>query len=125
MFWSFFVFLIVRRPPTSTRPDTPFPYTTRFRSAPSMRRRSLPDAGLRSPRPALRAAPASRPFRSACPGASLVKGEHGVRERARIDAIIAAGNRGAQRGDARDIDRRPLLGQALGQAQQENGREHV
>src|SRR3546814_14851197 len=29
----FFFFLIIRRPPRSTRTDTPFPYTTLFRSA--------------------------------------------------------------------------------------------
>src|SRR3546814_14358164 len=28
----FFLFCMVRRPPRSTRPDTLFPYTTRFRS---------------------------------------------------------------------------------------------
>src|SRR3546814_15600972 len=33
MYWSFlFVFLIIRRPPRSTRTDTLFPYTTLFRS---------------------------------------------------------------------------------------------
>src|SRR3546814_6856336 len=33
-FWCciFFVFLMIRRPPRSTRTDTRFPYTTRFRS---------------------------------------------------------------------------------------------
>src|SRR3546814_15379798 len=38
MFFSFYhvlmLFLMVRRPPRSTRTDTLFPYTTRFRSAP-------------------------------------------------------------------------------------------
>src|SRR3546814_19712852 len=29
---NFFFFLMIRRPPTSTRTDTLFPYTTRFRS---------------------------------------------------------------------------------------------
>src|SRR3546814_6462244 len=29
----FFFFLLIRRPPRSTRTDTPFPYTTLFRSA--------------------------------------------------------------------------------------------
>src|SRR3546814_5706312 len=32
---SFFFFLMSRRPPDSTRTDTPLPYTTRFRSAPT------------------------------------------------------------------------------------------
>src|SRR3546814_11701664 len=33
MLTLFFVFLIIRRPPRSTRTDTLFPYTTLFRSA--------------------------------------------------------------------------------------------
>src|SRR3546814_2461624 len=36
----FFFFLMIRRPPRSTRTDTLFPYTTLFRSAASGRRRS-------------------------------------------------------------------------------------
>src|SRR3546814_10252613 len=32
---SFFFFLMIRRPPRSTRTDTLFPYTTLFRSGPS------------------------------------------------------------------------------------------
>src|SRR3546814_547872 len=32
MFFSFFFFLMIRRPPRSTRTDTLFPYTTLFRS---------------------------------------------------------------------------------------------
>src|SRR3546814_11387543 len=32
MFCLFFFFLMIRRPPRSTRPDTLFPYTTLFRS---------------------------------------------------------------------------------------------
>src|SRR3546814_18728432 len=31
-FWLFFFFLMIRRPPRSTRTDTLFPYTTLFRS---------------------------------------------------------------------------------------------
>src|SRR3546814_2406354 len=34
----FFLFLMIRRPPRSTRTDTLFPYTTLFRSAPQQRR---------------------------------------------------------------------------------------
>src|SRR3546814_3800103 len=33
LFDLFFFFLMIRRPPRSTRTDTPFPYTTLFRSA--------------------------------------------------------------------------------------------
>src|SRR3546814_6011707 len=32
--WCFFFFLMIRRPPRSTRTDTLFPYTTLFRSPP-------------------------------------------------------------------------------------------
>src|SRR3546814_3415241 len=32
----FFFFLMIRRPPRSTRPDTLFPYTTLFRSPPAL-----------------------------------------------------------------------------------------
>src|SRR3546814_3690610 len=35
---TFFFFLMIRRPPRSTRTDTLFPYTTLFRSAASLRR---------------------------------------------------------------------------------------
>src|SRR3546814_11054923 len=34
IFCSFFFFLMIRRPPRSTRTDTLFPYTTLFRSPP-------------------------------------------------------------------------------------------
>src|SRR3546814_2703786 len=43
----FFFFLMIRRPPRSTRTDTPFPYTTLFRSC---RRRDARDAGRRRAR---------------------------------------------------------------------------
>src|SRR3546814_14073199 len=38
MCFSFFVFLMIRRPPRSTRTDTLFPYTTLFRSGVQFRR---------------------------------------------------------------------------------------
>src|SRR3546814_1160964 len=38
----FFFFLMIRRPPRSTRTDTLFPYTTLFRSGPSARCRLEP-----------------------------------------------------------------------------------
>src|SRR3546814_7731195 len=47
---SLFFFLIIRRPPISTRTDTLFPYTTLFRSLGAMGwrgRRSRPSALLR------------------------------------------------------------------------------
>src|SRR3546814_17729217 len=37
--FSFFFFLMIRRPPRSTRTDTLFPYTTLFRSLRELRRR--------------------------------------------------------------------------------------
>src|SRR3546814_8296739 len=37
MVFSFFFFLMIRRPPRSTRTDTLFPYTTLFRSTPWLR----------------------------------------------------------------------------------------
>src|SRR3546814_16380258 len=36
--WLLFFFLMIRRPPRSTRTDTLFPYTTLFRSAPQVAR---------------------------------------------------------------------------------------
>src|SRR3546814_19185386 len=38
----YFFFLIIRRPPRSTRTDTLFPYTTLFRSAPLRLRNVVP-----------------------------------------------------------------------------------
>src|SRR3546814_5532885 len=37
MLWEYFFFLMIRRPPRSTRTDTLFPYTTLFRSEPTGR----------------------------------------------------------------------------------------
>src|SRR3546814_20375869 len=45
--YDFFFFLMIRRPPVSTRTDTLFPYTTLFRSRVGRARR----AGLRDRRP--------------------------------------------------------------------------
>src|SRR3546814_11600555 len=43
VYWFFvFFFLMIRRPPRSTRTDTLFPYTTLFRSAPVRRGRQPP-----------------------------------------------------------------------------------
>src|SRR3546814_16251966 len=41
----YFYFLIIRRPPSSTRTDTLFPYTTLFRSLPPRHRARRSDAG--------------------------------------------------------------------------------
>src|SRR3546814_11948098 len=56
---SFFFFLMIRRPPRSTRTDTLFPYTTLFRSA--CRRTVLPCDAQRI-RTALRQAQGERSF---------------------------------------------------------------
>src|SRR3546814_2324742 len=45
MFFSFVFFLMIRRPPRSTRTDTLFPYTTLFRSV----RGAAPQAGRLGP----------------------------------------------------------------------------
>src|SRR3546814_2487331 len=42
---SFFFFLMIRRPPRSTRTDTLFPYTTLFRSCPPTEGQVLLDLG--------------------------------------------------------------------------------
>src|SRR3546814_18086106 len=42
--YFFFFFLMIRRPPRSTRTDTLFPYTTLFRSWSSRSRFSLPQS---------------------------------------------------------------------------------
>src|SRR3546814_14605076 len=50
-FLCFFFFLMIRRPPRSTRTDTLFPYTTLFRSAddwPAVSRRTAPGSCPRS-----------------------------------------------------------------------------
>src|SRR3546814_7199846 len=47
-----FLFLMIRRPPRSTRTDTLFPYTTLFRSSFAPRCRILPSTSLSSTHPA-------------------------------------------------------------------------
>src|SRR3546814_13701482 len=42
--YTLFFFLMIRRPPRSTRTDTLFPYTTLFRSSDPRRRRGQPSA---------------------------------------------------------------------------------
>src|SRR3546814_16529484 len=41
---------MIRRPPRSTRTDTPFPYTTLFRSQPELRRQAEADDAQAEPR---------------------------------------------------------------------------
>src|SRR3546814_12400085 len=59
-----FFFLMIRRPPRSTRTDTLFPYTTLFRSLRSASRPARSPADRAKPRPippAVRSAPRRRP----------------------------------------------------------------
>src|SRR3546814_17791249 len=55
-FFYIFFFLMIRRPPRSTRTDTLFPYTTLFRSGLHRRRDSVPGGTV-----VARAEPAARP----------------------------------------------------------------
>src|SRR3546814_10422298 len=55
VFTAVFVFLMIRRPPRSTRTDTLFPYTTLFRSDGLWHRRHLRLSGARPARPGFRA----------------------------------------------------------------------
>src|SRR3546814_11272008 len=59
LYFLFFFFLMIRRPPRSTRTDTLFPYTTLFRSRVSRFREALRAAGAARHRPV----PFSRPSR--------------------------------------------------------------
>src|SRR3546814_1820245 len=58
---ALFFFLMIRRPPRSTRTDTLFPYTTLFRSGPGAARRSAASSWRLSWRSSL-ASPASPPL---------------------------------------------------------------
>src|SRR3546814_11207102 len=49
MFYCMFFFLMIRRPPRSTRTDTLFPYTTLFRSCYQLRRLPRPVRGSSGP----------------------------------------------------------------------------
>src|SRR3546814_20019047 len=62
---SFFLCLMIRRPPRSTRTDTLFPYTTLFRSAPARHRSARP---ARPRPPSERRWRAPPPFRGPRPG---------------------------------------------------------
>src|SRR3546814_11675085 len=75
MYYTFFFFLMIRRPPRSTRTYTLFPYTTLFRSAVAAGDLHLGAAGL-CPRAAARR----------LPGGGALSGAHG-------------GDRGGQRPD--------------------------
>src|SRR3546814_7424852 len=81
---SVFFFLMIRRPPRSTRTDTLFPYTTLFRSA------RLPDHGLQPVAYGARRSPrrvADGPRRRAAGGGRL-SGKRGARPMAYRHEII-------------------------------------
>src|SRR3546814_1710033 len=59
LYFAFF-FLMIRRPPRSTRTDSPFPYTTLFRSPPTHSAPAIPGRG--SERPARSAGRQARRF---------------------------------------------------------------
>src|SRR3546814_3727796 len=56
----FFFFLMIRRPPRSTRTDTLFPYTTLFRSRPGSSRDGIADPDAQQHRRARRLWPVDR-----------------------------------------------------------------
>src|SRR3546814_13616224 len=73
-----FFFLMIRRPPRSTRTDTLFPYTTLFRSAPlrsaNRQRPGVAGDGLQHVAPVHRCRPAARGRRRI--GAFLLRYQH-------------------------------------------------
>src|SRR3546814_18780338 len=89
MFMLFLFFLMIRRPPRSTRTDTPFPYTTLFRSARHRYR----------PRPRLRADPRASRFDPARIGAAT---EHPLHPDRRHGICRPVADRQQAGGDAED-----------------------
>src|SRR3546814_2279691 len=85
MFLSFF-FLMIRRPPRSTRTDTLFPYTTLFRSRAAVRapRDRRDGRRRRSAAPHRHRAPRRRPARQR-PAHGLSVGRAARRPRVRVD----------------------------------------
>src|SRR3546814_7243413 len=75
MFVSIFFFLMIRRPPRSTRTDTLFPYTTLFRSP----RRIRDQSDSTGKRISAAAAPGVRP--PAVPGAAMRSEDRRARSR--------------------------------------------
>src|SRR3546814_5759336 len=73
-------FLLVRRPPTSTRTDTLFPYTTLFRATPRTARPGLDGSRARP-------YPRARPTRGTGAGAHACPITHAATERPRARAL--------------------------------------
>src|SRR3546814_4477759 len=82
MFVSIFFFLMIRRPPRSTRTDTLFPYTTLFRSP----RRIRDQSDSTGKRIAAAAAPGVRP--PAVPGAAMRSEDRRARSRPRTHRVV-------------------------------------
>src|SRR3546814_5470912 len=76
-------FLMIRRPPRSTRPDTLFPYTTRFRSARHPGGEPAPGQRLPLPAPVRPAAAQLRPRDVAAAGQRDAAAAAGHRQRGR------------------------------------------
>src|SRR3546814_7295561 len=85
-----FCFLMIRRPPRSTRTYTLFPYTTLFRSTPGKEERW--NGSDLAPKP--------------CPGKSVGHAAAGHRARRRLFQGASGG--GERQGLSRHLDRRPV-----------------
>src|SRR3546814_1779607 len=124
-----FFFLMIRRPPRSTRTDTLFPYTTLFRSRHRLRgaAHSMADAEPRARREIL---PADGRTPRA-PHLGALRPQH-ARIGARLSisrAALRCGARGRNRRPARDLAAgRPLAGtdrRVAGRLRKKIGRAHV
>src|SRR3546814_4183283 len=97
LFCSFFIFLMIRRPPRSTRTDTLFPYTTLFRSIRAQHPGALPIVQ------SIASLPQIRPDRfPAFPNLSPMAGRRSRQSRSRPPNIRCAqvGDQGRHRDDA-------------------------
>src|SRR3546814_10287180 len=94
-----FFFLMIRRPPRSTRTDTLFPYTTLFRSPEADRSAVL---AVKAVVDRIRAEARAAGFDVVGIAPAVV----GTRERARIDAFVAGGAHGGMDWMAEKLDRR-------------------
>src|SRR3546814_15621648 len=98
MFLSCFFFLMIRRPPRSTRTDTLFPYTTLFRSrddqAGAGARREGAVTGAGADRHPLGAHPAVRPRLAPQPGTSAMTKSYAVIEHTYDVVVVGAGGAG-------------------------------
>src|SRR3546814_5902980 len=97
LFFNFF-FLMIRRPPRSTRTDTLFPYTTLFRSIPMVAVFPLVDPSLKDPQ----GGNAVDPDNVVCRAVRAIKAaglDIGVMCDAALDPFTSHGHDGLMRGD--------------------------